>query len=675
MKIANLWCLAFALLLGACGGGDPPVANADISNRIYVLASRGGEASAAKTGKDYVVTLTGVEPEVDWYTDRPARVTGDEATRAFVQSSWQRAYGTVAPNALLQYRNASGVHGLFGAVQNLAYRPDTRTLQFTMTLAKSSYDIAGGIGIFEAPVLTVLNNLQPPQEGSSFALEAGRASLVANAAGRYRLLLQDVDDEVFWMNNAPSRAGDFEQVGHFVNEWPTRFGQVGPNASLAGDLGNGDYDILPLVLSDPQYDSAARSLSFAASALAGPGTPDASAVLANAVLFVDSGERSSPASVFSQTWQGLAYSPIPAMFNGNPTGAFFDSDMTAANFQSVWGSKDGCGRNDLETMAALGVNLVRLYDYNYQRGTSQWQTGGSGHIAFLDKAQALGIKVIIPVSNYNFIRQDGNNRPWERIEATVTEIVNSVKKNGVIHPAVHSFSVGNELDLDKYGMSWHTLIPDAVRVAGLLHQRAPDHYITVPISNANEKKFYQLLREQLPPELYQNRFYNSVQTFKRKDGDDLLNNILRPYDSLGLGVPLLITEIGTSEQTVPSVEAKIAAVIGQASAVRSYMDANPQSQVKGFAIFEWQNAHWKRNGQTADNSETTFGIQSYAGTLCQASTGKFYMDGSVGGQYVYALFHEDVRYNVDRLVPLTSPAYPGGLLQALSVYFRSAPGN
>lgn len=675
MTIANLGWLAFALLVAGCGGGDGAADKADISNRIYVVASTSGDASAGDLEHDYTVTLTGVEPGVDWYTDRPARLTGEEPTQAFMASNWQRVYGSVAPNALLQYRNASGVQGLFGAVRDMAYRPDTRTLRFTLSLAKASYDVTGGVGSFEAPVLTVLNNLKPPTEGSAFALQAGRSTLVPDGAGHYRLVLQEVDDEVFWMNNAPSRAGDFELIGHFVNDWPTRFGPVAPNASLAGDVGTGDYDIMPLVLSDPLYDRVARTVSFAATALTGPGIPDASTVLHNAVLFVDSGARSTPASVFSQAWRGVAYSPIPSTFNSNPTGAFFDSDITAANFQSIWGSKDGCGRNDLETMAAMGINLVRLYDYNYQRGSSQWKSAGSGHIPFLDKAQALGIKVIIPVSNYNFIRQDGANRPWDGIDATVTQIVNSVKKNGVIHPAVHSFSVGNELDLDKYGMTWETLIPDAVKVAGLLHQLAPDHYITVPISNANEKKFYQLLREQLPSELYQNRFYNSVQTFKRNGGDDLLNNILRAYDGLDLGVPLLITEIGTSELTMPSVEAKIEAVIGQASVVRNYMDANPHSQVKGFAIFEWQNAHWKRNGVPTDNSETTFGIQSYGGTLCQSSTGKFYMEGTVGGQYVYALFHDDERYGVDRLVPLTSAAYPNGLLSELSVYFKPAPGQ
>ncbi len=672
MKVIRICLAALVLLVAGCGGGDggSPAVNVDISNRIYTVASRGGDAAVSINGHDQVVTLTGVEPGVDWYTDRPDRLTGEEDTAAYIDSSWSRVYGSVAPNGLLQYRNANGMHALFGAIRNAVYNQDTRTLRFTLSLSKASYDFIGNVGSFEAPVLTVLNNLKPPAEGSAFALHANRSTFVADAAGNQRLVLHDVDDDVFWMNNAPARAGDFESVDHFVNDWPARFAQVAPNASIAGDVGTGDYAVTPLVLSDPIYDKTTKTISFSATSLVAQGVRDARKNLSNVVLFVDSGARSTPASVFAQTWRGVAYSPIPSKFNGNPTGAFFDSDMTAASFQAIWGAKGTCGRNDLESMQAMGINLIRLYDYNYQRGSSRWNTAGDGHIAFLDKAQSLGIKVIIPISNYNFIRVDGGNRPWDGIESTVTQIVNSVKKNGVIHPAVHSFSVGNELDLDKYGMTSDTLIPDAIRVAGILHRQAPDHYITIPISNANEKKFYKIFREQLPQEIYKSRFYNSVQTFKRKDGDDLLNNILRAYDGLDLGVPMLITEIGTSNLTMPSVDAKIEAVIGQASVVRGYMDSNPQSQVKGFAIFEWQNAHWKRNGEPAENSESTFGIQSYGGTLCQSNTGAFYMSGVVNGNNVSHQFHGDERYDVDKLVPLTSPAYPNGLLSELSVYFK-----
>ncbi|MFA7669588.1 MAG: hypothetical protein WCX93_09595 [Burkholderiaceae bacterium] len=674
MKFISLLLASLAFLISGCDGGssgsgalvnapDGPPDTTDISNRIYVLAAGNGSA-ASNGGNDYSITLNRVEPEVDWYTDRPERSTGDEDTEDFINSSWQRVYADTPPNALLQFRTAAGVYARFGAVRDMAYNAQAGTLRFTLSLEQATDD-SNGFSDFEVPVLTLLNNLEPPAEGSSFALYADQTSIVAGEQGGFRLVLDNVNEDVFWMNHAPSRAGDFETVGNFINYWPDRFADSAPNASLAGDPGQGDYDILPLTLSDPVYDSNTRQVSFTAVPLRGPGTPDINAVLRNAVLFVDAGERGAPFAIFSQQWRGVAYSAIPAKFNSNPSGPFFDSDLTAANFQAIWGEKDGCGRNDLQAMADAGINLIRLYDYNYQRGSSQWTTAGDGHIPFLDKAQSLGIKVIIPISNYNFMRQDGDNRPWDNINHTVTQIINSTKKNGVIHPAVHSFSVGNELDLPKYGMTAATLIPDAIRVANLVHSLAPDHYITIPISNADEKKFYAIFRQDVPPDLYQNRYYNAIQTFKLKNGNDLHDNILQAYDNLNPGVPLMITELGTYSYT-RTLEYKIDAVIGQASAVRNYMDTNPDTLVKGFAIFEWQNANWKRGGTPNDNSESTFGINAYNGVLCQSRTGAFGMSGDAG----YALFHDDEAYDVDRLSPLTSPSHPQGLLQELSVYFK-----
>lgn len=667
MKLLHLLLLSLALFVASCGGDDASSDGGDPTQRIYLLSAAGGQAQAGGSATDFDVTLTDVEPQADWYSDRPERLTGDARIEDFVSAPyWQRVYGGVAPNGLLQVYTDSGVQALFGSVQDVRYDPAARSLRLKLHLSKPLESAAPNR--FGVAVLTLLNNIPPPAEGSTFALAAERSTLVADGAGGWRLQLQGVTPNALWMNNAPARAADTESLGSFVNLWPERFAQSLPNASVAGDLGGGDYDVIPLTLSDPRLDAGAGTLSFAATPLSGNGIPNADSVLRNAVLFIDAGARNNPSDVFSQTWRGVAYSAIPAKFLKAPTGAFFDSDITADAFQAIWGSKNGCGRNDLETMAAQGVNLVRLYDYNYQRGSDKWQTGGSGHIAFLDKAQSLGIKVIIPVSNYNFKNQDGpTNRPWDNIENTVTQIVASVKKNGAIHPAVHSFSIGNELDLDKDGETSATLIPKAVKVAGLLHKLAPDHYMTVPVSNYDEKKFYAMLRDQLPAELYQNRFYNSVQTFKLKAGNDLRDNILQAYDKLNLGVPLVITELGTNSFAIGSVDAKVDAVVGQASAVREYIDTNPQSLVKGFAIFEWQNANWKRNGE-ADNTESTFGIQAYGGTLCQSKTGSFGMWNAKDSYWVE--FHGDETYGVDQLLPLTSASHPEGLLTALSKYFK-----
>lgn len=667
MKVLRLILgIIFTLWLAGCGGGGGSGSsslpdNTDLSNRIYVMVGESGNTTAANAGHDLTVTLTGVLPQVAWYHDRPGRLAGISATQDFAVADWQRIYGGVAPNALLQFEDADGLKGLFGSIQNVAYNGAAQTVRFTLHMTGDVGNVGNN---FKRPVLTVLNNLTPPAEGSAFGIPTKSASVEQDNAGGWRLVLQGVNDQAIWMNNGPSRAADFESVGDFVNHWPDRFGQVLPNASVVGDPGDGTFRVIAMTLSQPSYDSATHRLSFAATALDGPGDPAVNRVLTNAVLVVDAGARNSPADVFSHAWRGVAYSPIPSKFSAAPTGAFFDSDMTADNFQAIWGSKNGCGRNDLEAMAAAGINLVRLYDYNFQRGTSQWNSAGTGHIAFLDKAQLLGIKVIIPISNYNFRREAEGNHPWENIQHTVTAIVESVKKNGAIHPAVHSFSIGNELDLGFSGMQSNTLIPDAVRVAGILHQLAPDHYMTVPVSNAKEASFYEALRKQLPPDLYKSRFYNSVQTFKLKDGDDLRKNILQAYDNLNLGVPLVITELGTNAVNAGSVDRKIDAVIGQASAVREYMDATPQSQVKGFAIFQWQNANWKGG---PGNVESTYGINAYDGTLCSSNTGKFFMQGD-GGKF--ALFHDDQKYDVDKLVPLTSPAHPEGLLQALSKYFK-----
>lgn len=672
MKIFSFLLAACVISLAGCGGdgdGDGPPAGADMTQRIYVLSADAGQAGAVAAGQELSVTLTGVEPGADWYSDRPAREKGETSVENFVGPDWQRVYGGVAPNAMLQFHSGNGVHAVFGSVQAVSYDASQRSMRLNLRVAKVSAGVGASVGSFSLPVVTLLNNLKAPAQGSTFAMAAGKTQLQPDGRGGQRLVLQDVDEDVLWMNNAPARSADFELLGNFVNLWEERFGDVLPNASVAGDPGNGDFGVIPMTLSDPRYDIATSSLSFAAMPLRGAVMPGQGA-LSNAVLFVDAGDRASPASVFETAWRGVAYSAIPAKYIGAPSGPFFDSDATADAFQAIWGSKDGCGRNDLETMAALGVNLVRLYDYNYQRGSTEWQTGGNGHIAFLDKAQSLGMKVIIPVSNYNFKNVDEQgNHPWENIENTVTQIVNSVKKNGAIHPAVHSFSIGNELDLNKDDETWVKLIPKAVRVAGLIHKLAPDHYMTVPISNADEKKFYQELRTQLPSELYQNRFYNAVQTFKLKDGDDLKNNILQSYDNQNLGVPMVITELGTSNITIGSVDKKVDAVLGQASAVREYMDANPQSLVKGFAIFEWQNSNWKRNNGPV-NSESTFGIQAYGPVLCQSKTGVFGMGHTVNGQYAWAHFHDDVSYDVDSLAPLTNAAHPEGLLQGLSVYFK-----
>ena len=54
--------------------------------------------------------------------------------------------------------------------------------------------------------------------------------------------------------------------------------------------------------------------------------------------------------------------------------------------------------------------------------------------------------------------------------------------------------------------------------------------------------------------------------------------------------------------------------------------------------------------------------------LCQSKTGVFGMSNAKDSYWVS--FHDDVTYDVDALVPLTSAGHPEGLLKALSTYFK-----
>ena len=83
-----------------------------------------------------------------------------------------RVYGGVAPNALLQFHMAGDVHGLFGSVRDVAYDAGARSLRLTLHVSRASDALGAPAGGFARPVLTLLNNLKAPAEGSSFAVAA-----------------------------------------------------------------------------------------------------------------------------------------------------------------------------------------------------------------------------------------------------------------------------------------------------------------------------------------------------------------------------------------------------------------------------------------------------------------------------------------------------------------------
>jgi hypothetical protein len=147
--------------------------------------------------------------------------------------------------------------------------------------------------------------------------------------------------------------------------------------------------------------------------------------------------------------KGICYEPFPHGYNpsiANNTCIWFGSDIATYNIKPLWGDsfspKDGPdagkvfkGRNDLQNLKDLGINLIRLYDWDSR----------NDHIPFLDSCHELGIKILAPVSNYNL----GAFGTPPNMDESIKGLINSFKDNNKkdYHPAIYAIIIGCELDL------------------------------------------------------------------------------------------------------------------------------------------------------------------------------------------------------------------------------------
>jgi hypothetical protein len=148
--------------------------------------------------------------------------------------------------------------------------------------------------------------------------------------------------------------------------------------------------------------------------------------------------------VGKQFLKGMCYAPFPVGYNpskANDTCIFFGSDIASYNMKPLWGDsfstksnpdKVYIGRNDIKNLSSLGVNLIRLYDWDSR----------NNHIPFLDYCHEHGVQVLVPVSNYNL----GAFGPAPDMTASITGLINSFTKARDYHPAIYGITIGSETD-------------------------------------------------------------------------------------------------------------------------------------------------------------------------------------------------------------------------------------
>ena len=193
----------------------------------------------------------------------------------------------------------------------------------------------------------------------------------------------------------------------------------------------------------------------------------------------------------------IAYDPKPSDFRQD---AYFDSDFFNSDFTAIWGDDGQPGaRNDLKTFAGAKLNLLHLYDWNAQR---------ANHTAALDAAQALGIKVMVPISNFTAGTIIGRTpgcdtckHGYKQAFELVRGIFNQVYLDGKTpHAAAAMWGIFNEYDLNSVNPVDVAFVAQAILTLENEAGIAPENRlpITAPVSFAI---WYADARKDMPREM------------------------------------------------------------------------------------------------------------------------------------------------------------------------------
>ncbi len=319
--------------------------------------------------------------------------------------------------------------------------------------------------------------------------------------------------------------------------------------------------------------------------------------------------------------KGICYGndAFPQPYNpsaANQTEVFFGSDNAADYIKPLWGkhftphpdpsASGGCGgenqvpcRDDLKKMKAMGVEVVKLYDWDPR----------NRHRGFLDECENLGIGVLFSVSDY-FIKPGGG---LGQKDVFIPQLIHSISVptefGSDYHRAIVGIAIGNEFDgfseqnLADFTNAW-------VRHESTQHDRKMKIGHPLAFTADNGKlpcwdrwdKFLPLLhttvksRLFLAPNCYNDAKYLFEDVGGPKRGRGWVELTSEKYD-----LPIWFTEIGQdrTKQDYATV------VRSQLKACLSYSRVNPHKLI-GACFFSFVDKVWMQG-----SSEGSFGTYSH----------------------------------------------------------------
>lgn len=351
--------------------------------------------------------------------------------------------------------------------------------------------------------------------------------------------------------------------------------------------------------------------------------------------------------------KGICYSPVPINNDTNLDPAvgdyFWDtyktSGTTIYNWYSLWGNgslgNGNYARNDIETIAGLGANAIRVYSMiAYQmksNGTLPSDPSKGNHFThktFLDKCLDNNISVLVDIpmpgaafKAFNQWPTNGQNF-WETVLDQTTKDIGN-------HPAVIGFNIMNEQDQDLAAFpnggtgtsdtNTDYFYGQSVKYANIVKKNAPDKLVgwalhDVPqllyFANKNKpttggsKTYLELLSEVFD--------FWGINTYQYQNLDSIFGNISidngLTYNQLpdNCKKPVIFTEFGWpatghNPDTVSgqiysdkATETKTAAVVSSMYD-QAYNQSSNNFMFAGAFYFEFADEWWKTTAPAAWN--------------------------------------------------------------------------